>query len=366
MVGFTPTCVGTAGAIAATCISATVHPHVRGDSDGVNGWPSRLAGSPPRAWGQPPWTWNDPDSTGFTPTCVGTAQPPRSPSPQVSVHPHVRGDSLALLMVQPFHSGSPLRAWGQRQAEVQEQPPVGFTPTCVGTAAAAPSPATPSRVHPHVRGDSFASPPPGNYVNGSPPRAWGQLLDPALGHDAFRFTPTCVGTAQPPSCRPRSQTVHPHVRGDSIDGDVAGAFGHGSPPRAWGQRSGAGPPQDGIGFTPTCVGTAALSVAYPRSAKSVHPHVRGDSQVRAQRSDKEIGSPPRAWGQRGANGSGSQYLRFTPTCVGTASPTRRPVPRLSVHPHVRGDSPISIITTIRRIALDPADLSYPGPRRGAR
>jgi hypothetical protein len=52
-------------------------------------------------------------------------------------------------------------------------------------------------------------------------------------------------------------------------------------------------------FTPTCVGTtrfrAKLSPETP-----VHPHVRGDDARLVAEAISESGSPPRAWGRRGA------------------------------------------------------------------
>ena len=143
---------------------ATVHPHVRGD-DSV--WTVRVPGSdgsPPRAWGRRNrGVTSSRLDRRFTPTCVGTTatcsvnDAPRCGSPprawgrrelgtvrcvRRAVHPHVRGDDLALLQ--------PRASWR-------------FTPTCVGT--------TGSRLAAGIR------------ERGSPPRAWGRLYDLSRRYD---------------------------------------------------------------------------------------------------------------------------------------------------------------------------------------
>ena len=188
---------------------------MRGDSpvNLVNG--TAYTGSPPRAWGQLRRGPGDGDLVGFTPTCVGTALTTRSPWPGPGVHPHVRGDSDYVAEVGPNMAGSPPRAWGQHHGGQVVGQELRFTPTCVGTARSWGCCSWLSAVHPHVRGDSTVRPVTWDGAEGSPPRAWGQRVA-ALGHGPeVGFTPTCVGTALPqvPTALPRR--VHPHVRGDS-------------------------------------------------------------------------------------------------------------------------------------------------------
>ena len=118
----------------------------------------------------------------------------------------------------------------------------------------------------------------------------------------------------------------------------------GSPPRAWGQLP-LNPPAQPLEcrFTPTCVGTAPPS-RMPRRLQRVHPHVRGDSVIGVTATPGHQGSPPRAWGQPLAPDQRPVPRRFTPTCVGTARRAlQAPCPCLRVHPHVRGDSPVGLV-----------------------
>jgi len=211
-----------------------------------------------------------------------------------------------------------------------------FTPTCVGTASAINSPSAPSPVHPHVRGDGSAARSSSVIARGSPPRAWGRPLARHGRVDVLRFTPTCVGTAAETVARGNYLTVHPHVRGDGDFLELAVHAGLGSPPRAWGRHSTEMPRTCRPRFTPTCVGTARGKLVQ-HWQWSVHPHVRGDGTVAGLFPANGVGSPPRALGRQGRVQEGQWQGRFTPTCVGTAADRPAPPASTPVHPHVRGD-----------------------------
>ena len=70
---FTPTCVGTATAILTFLPAHLVHPHVRGDGRRIAICHIGYLGSPPRAWGRLVAPELLHPLVGFTPTCVGTA-----------------------------------------------------------------------------------------------------------------------------------------------------------------------------------------------------------------------------------------------------------------------------------------------------
>ena len=193
-----------------------------------------------------------------------------------TVHPHVRGDSPALRSEIPNLMGSPPRAWGQRRPRRVHSWAFGFTPTCVGTAEDVSGVRLPQEVHPHVRGDSALTRSHTTRLSGSPPRAWGQLRQKILKRHWPGFTPTCVGTASTAGSTAETSGVHPHVRGDSGRRDCKQLDGRGSPPRAWGQPSSVRVSGNWLRFTPTCVGTASTQPRRWRGLR-VHPHVRGDS-----------------------------------------------------------------------------------------
>ncbi len=212
--------------------------------------------------------------------------------------------------------GSPPRAWGQLFSKWILFANHRFTPTCVGTTKKGTLGIGYQTVHPHVRGDNLLRPGAYRVKDGSPPRAWGQRKLKNIVHPSCRFTPTCVGTTLHREKIKSAQAVHPHVRGDNVSFPEMRDAGWGSPPRAWGQRFGIGPFYQEARFTPTCVGTTKTS-SLSALTTTVHPHVRGDNQQPGLWMFSKVGSPPRAWGQRHAHLAESEYVRFTPTCVGT-------------------------------------------------
>ena len=303
------------------------------------------------------------DRERFTPTCVGSALSPPGSARSGPVHPHVRGERGPSGRLPHTPVGSPPRAWGALYSPRSRLLKARFTPTCVGSASRSGcSPGT-STVHPHVRGERVTARAKSSYLYGSPPRAWGarrlygsnSLTGPVHPHvrgerdlgegpgiRALRFTPTCVGSAKGASRRRGSLPVHPHVRGERPVASSSMVQLIGSPPRAWGARGGRHVLRRRVRFTPTCVGSATAT-ACPTTAVSVHPHVRGERVGRHDASGQNNGSPPRAWGARRSRVLHFRLQRFTPTCVGSARRRWQVVLALSVHPHVRGERQCSDI-----------------------
>ena len=153
-----------------------------------------------------------------------------------------------------------------------------FTPTCVGNTSFWTSSRIAAAVHPHVRGEYQRRWSITRRATGSPPRAWGILVDYQNAQLGLRFTPTCVGNTIALRYRAPVPPVHPHVRGEYIQTTSACVSVYGSPPRAWGILH---------RFNITMFSLA------------VHPHVRGEYSYRSGNADRCTGSPPRAWGIQG-------------------------------------------------------------------
>ena len=151
-------------------------------------------------------------------------------------------------------------------------------------------------VHPHGRGDNATTHRLRKTTSGSPPRAWGQSPSDAEIRAFLRFTPTGVGTICASHSAGTTYPVHPHGRGDNFVVGIKRWRNVGSPPRAWGQLP-QRPARQRVGrFTPTGVGTIETRRA-TRASAAVHPHGRGDNLVSAAQWVWSNGSPPRAWGQ---------------------------------------------------------------------
>src|SRR5690349_20596782 len=94
---------------------------------------------------------------------------------------------------------------------------------------------------------------------GSPPQAWGQLLDLPVQRIEQWFTPTGVGTTTPPNPSRPTLAVHPHRRGDNTTSRFPALSVNGSPPQAWGQHQLATLASVRTRFTPTGVGTTGAT-----------------------------------------------------------------------------------------------------------
>ncbi len=257
---------------------------------------STRSGSSPRAWGIQPRRRSRRRHQRFIPTCVGNTVSEEKIAAVLSVHPHVRGEYYLGGFSAPVQFGSSPRAWGiQAQLERQEVMQ-RFIPTCVGNTQT-------DLVLPSLN-------------TGSSPRAWGILFPRTSNSKIVRFIPTCVGNTQGARKTFPERSVHPHVRGEYIQGRKVHATRLGSSPRAWGIRHWTHGACPSARFIPTCVGNTRFP-RYPQLLASVHPHVRGEYRPRLSVPMHDYGSSPRAWG-----------IRYSSVCN---METR------SVHPHVRGE-----------------------------
>ena len=197
---------------------ARAHPHTRGD-DGVRVEGSMYAGgSPPHAWGRPPTQPLTDDTWRLTPTRVGTTASCWPTRTARRAHPHTRGDDSMTAMISAHTRGSPPHAWGRRRVERLARQAWRLTPTRVGTTLPHARHYRAGRAHPHTRGDDSSSRPPLSGWAGSPPHAWGRRRQPREAQESRRLTPTRVGT----TCRPHPmcclRRAHPHTRGDDSPG----------------------------------------------------------------------------------------------------------------------------------------------------
>ncbi len=253
--------------------------------------------------------------------------------------------------------GSPPRAWGIRSPKTLLYAMHRFTPTCVGnTDAQATGPRLPM-VHSHVRGE-YA---PLSVVN-----------------VACAVYPTCVGNTRGWLAGRASRTVHPHVRKYGKCADLFGSLWF-TPTCVEYEGEATPKTKTPCGSPPACVGNTSKH-GLTGKKKVVHPHVRGEYALVSSSARSGInGSPPRAWGIRSGPTRRSSIVQFTPTCVGNDGETvdwdsvgsphvrgntnakRQGMPMRSVHPHVRGDH-ISTAYRARSVVHPHVRGEYATPR----
>src|SRR5690606_7178818 len=111
-----------------------------------------------------------------------------------TVHPHARGDDVGARGAPTPTSGTPPRAWGRLLEVVNDCLRQRYTPTRVGTTLPFMHAMLLRPVHPHARGDDWQVVPPRRGPLGTPPRAWGRPVLSDFFGEIERYTPTRVGT----------------------------------------------------------------------------------------------------------------------------------------------------------------------------
>ena len=191
-----------------------------------------------------------------------------------------------------------------------------FIPTPVGNTIIEPTRSRENAVHPHARGEHDCKALFNAMERGSSPRPWGTPSHRIKRNVFFRFIPTPVGNTLTVGC-------------------IVSCTG-GSSPRPWGTHHVAYRMPDARRFIPTPVGNT-----YTRQNRTrydtVHPHARGEHDVRRVRYYPKTGSSPRPWGTRKLTRAVTNTTRFIPTPVGNTRRNTVVICGGSVHPHARGE-----------------------------
>ena len=129
---FTPTRVGTTNGCWPWCARETVHPHACGDDRPPGVRASIPFGSPPRVWGRPQRERQRVHPLRFTPTRVGTTGAIGNRARKIPVHPHACGDDADSWSFRAGMSGSPPRVWGRLPARYASATPPTVHPHACG------------------------------------------------------------------------------------------------------------------------------------------------------------------------------------------------------------------------------------------
>ena len=333
---FIPTSVGRGGRICAWVSEWAVHPHERGERHDAQRLRILNGGSSPRAWGEAPDNVVTSETLRFIPTSVGRGSTSHSASAFLSVHPHERGERQRQPLGQRFLIGSSPRAWGEGRYRAGYGIWLRFIPTSVGRGRWLPPQAAPRPVHPHERGERLCKESGLIPMLGSSPRAWGEvyLLIQIVAYR--RFIPTSVGRGCTRYTRWAVVTVHPHERGERNLRTEGQTFADGSSPRAWGEVPAPFTAVKPRRFIPTSVGRGTRC-ASPILVASVHPHERGERDGGSSGARAANGSSPRAWGEARGRKGVLRTGRFIPTSVGRGVSLGAVHCSVPVHPHERGE-----------------------------
>ena len=253
----------------------TVHPHARGEHMALSRLIDRFAGSSPRTWGTHLFCRDDVAENRFIPTHVGNTLLATIILSWETVHPHARGEHIA--------------------NKIDRDGLVRFIPTHVGNTSGLKLIQISESVHPHARGEHDRCLHRIADRYGSSPRTWGTQRSQKKKRQERRFIPTHVGNTSHKRGKQLGVTVHPHARGEHNCLTASRSAQHGSSPRTWGTPRYVPSNRQRQRFIPTHVGNTFYRGRQPDSA-SVHPHARGEHNRVCGAPDPVYGSSPRTWG----------------------------------------------------------------------
>ncbi len=169
--------------------------------------------------------------------------------------------------------------------------------------------------HPRVCGEKQSSNPDMYPAHGSPPRVRGEAVYPRSCSRTGRITPACAGRSRKRAARGLAGPDHPRVRGEKFMVAKKRDFVNGSPPRARGEVAQSQREEKIKRITPVCAGRS-FTLLWVRKQSTDHPRVRGEKAGCSIDVYRHEGSPPRARGEVIRPFSGRCRPRITPACAG--------------------------------------------------
>ena len=170
---FIPTPVGNMLTFPLSTQTMPVHPHARGEHQLPGLMVSNNLGSSPRPWGTSRCVGDHCGGGRFIPTPVGNIAGGAISTLSASVHPHARGEHASPIISTHVHPGSSPRPWGTSGIRNRCIKRRRFIPTPVGNMRFQRSDRRTGWVHPHARGEHFQDGGRLPQVGGSSPRPWG-------------------------------------------------------------------------------------------------------------------------------------------------------------------------------------------------
>jgi len=295
--------------------STPVHPRMRGEHSSHSQSAGWVSGSSPHARGTHVLAKKRVPEPRFIPACAGNTSAGTPARRKAPVHPRMRGEHLGCQGWVAHSGGSSPHARGTRGADRAALGRLRFIPACAGNTRAASSTACRPSVHPRMRGEHGSICMPPSRSPGSSPHARGTLGAERIGSESRRFIPACAGNTLSPTEKRSPLPVHPRMRGEHGPEEMKQASASGSSPHARGTRvSGDRCSADGR-FIPACAGNTVRQPAR-NAVHAVHPRMRGE-HIRPDYDPTTLaGSSPHARGTPRHLRPQRLPQRFIPACAG--------------------------------------------------
>ena len=170
----------------------------------------------------------------------------------------------------------------------------------------------------------------------SPPRVRGAHTTLTAAVCADRLTPACAGSTSGSTPPGRSNSTHPRVCGEHVNGAALADAVADSPPRVRGARPVLAAVDPTRRLTPACAGSTSRR-SPGRGATSTHPRVCGEHVAGLRKVVVRTDSPPRVRGARFPLPGRELCYRLTPACAGSTPTASSRSPANATHPRVCGE-----------------------------
>jgi len=216
------------------CVSAAVHPRIRGEHTHSLRRRIVAGGSSPHTRGTRPLGPGLDACGRFIPAYAGNTGIRRPGRRRPAVHPRIRGEHWSTIVSNDWTSGSSPHTRGTRSRSRFRVRHRRFIPAYAGNTCTRRGRHTDPAVHPRIRGEHETLTDIQRAARGSSPHTRGTPVRQRRLEGGTRFIPAYAGnTLKPAFCRSRVP-VHPRIRGEHIIRLHAGARRYGSSPHTRG------------------------------------------------------------------------------------------------------------------------------------
>ena len=230
-----PTHVGRTLILAGAVGGLADHPHARGENGVGTGVLGLRPGPSPRTWGERYSPQADFHQTRTIPTHVGRTNHQGKVYASTADHPHARGENDVLTQMIVQQLGPSPRTWGEPKGNPSRRWAERTIPTHVGRTPVTITPGPQMTDHPHARGENTSAAYDTSGTDGPSPRTWGEPCRSSPAATSRRTIPTHVGRTGQGRSDGESPTDHPHARGENEPSKATELVLTGPSPRTWGE-----------------------------------------------------------------------------------------------------------------------------------
>ena len=348
----TPAWAGKSDGFALCPWSAGDHPRVGGEKSAPCTLAASGRGSPPRGRGKVSYAPEVCNAVGITPAWAGKRKPVQGYCKTRGDHPRVGGEKNVLKWSCRETKGSPPRGRGKARLHTQLDDQGRITPAWAGKSRQSPASEMPTKDHPRVGGEKFASSRNARFALGSPPRGRGKGLFIGIRYGGSGITPAWAGKSLCVWRERYAHGDHPRVGGEKVLPIFWSVVPMGSPPRGRGKVRFVPLLAVLVGITPAWAGKSVLVKTF-LSVFGDHPRVGGEKKKWLLCRTSTQGSPPRGRGKAAVASSPQLWSGITPAWAGKSGTSNYYGILCEDHPRVGGEKVTDKLDRERAVGSPP-------------